>query len=67
MRQTSAEEMDIVDMVLAGKINKHLVRLLRTRGLDAVGLSGSDGGILTGKSVGNLPTARCPAPRRWSA
>ena len=55
LRQTSSAEMDIVDMVLAGKINKHLVRLLRTHGLNAVGLSGSDGGILTGKSVGNLP------------
>ena len=55
LRQTSSTEMDVVDMVLAGKVNKHLVRLLRTRGLDAVGLSGSDGGILKGKSVGNLP------------
>ncbi|MGA2765765.1 MAG: acetylglutamate kinase [Spirochaetia bacterium] len=55
LRQTSSTEMDVVDMVLAGKVNKHLVRLLRIHGLDAVGLSGSDGGILKGKSVGNLP------------
>jgi len=55
LRQTSAAEMDVVDMVLAGKINKQLVRLLRSQGLDAVGLSGADGGILTGKSVGALP------------
>jgi acetylglutamate kinase len=55
LRQTSAAEMDIVDMVLAGKINKQLVRLLRSRGLDAVGVSGADGGILTGKSTGILP------------
>ncbi len=47
--------MEIVDMVLAGKINKQLVRLFRTRGLDAVGLSGADGGILEGKSAGTLP------------
>ena len=51
VRVTSPEEMDIVDMVLAGKINKQLVRLLRTRGVNAVGLSGSDGGIFTGRAV----------------
>lgn len=51
VRVTSPEEMDIVDMVLAGKVNKQLVRLLRTRGVNAVGLSGSDGGIFTGRAV----------------
>jgi acetylglutamate kinase len=51
VRQTSPEEMDVVDMVLAGRVNKGLVRLLRARGLDAVGLSGSDGGIFTGAPV----------------
>ena len=51
VRQTSEQEMDIVDMVLAGKVNKQVVRLLRARGLDAVGLSGSDGGIFTGRPV----------------
>ena len=54
VRVTSPEEMDIVDMVLAGKINKQLVRLLRTRGVNAVGLSGSDGGIFTGRAVSGL-------------
>jgi acetylglutamate kinase len=52
IRQTSAAEMDIVEMVLAGKMNKRLVRLLRTRGLDAVGLSGSDGAVFTGAPLG---------------
>jgi acetylglutamate kinase len=52
VRQTSAEEMDIVDMVLAGKVNSQLVRLIRSRGLDAVGLSGSDGGTFTGEPLG---------------
>jgi acetylglutamate kinase len=52
VRQTSEQEMDIVDMVLAGKINKQMVRLLRTKGLDAVGLSGSDGGVFTGRPLG---------------
>jgi len=52
VRQTSAEEMDVVDMVLAGRINKRLVRMLRVRGLNAVGLSGSDGGIFTAAALG---------------
>jgi len=56
IRQTSAAEMDIVDMVLAGRMNKRLVRLLRTRGLNAVGLSGSDGGIFTGCAMGGDPS-----------
>jgi acetylglutamate kinase len=51
IRQTSPEEMDVVDMVLAGRMNKRLVRLLRARGIDAVGLSGSDGGTFTGRPV----------------
>jgi acetylglutamate kinase len=52
IRQTSPEEMDIVDMVLAGRVNSQLVRLLRACGLDAVGLSGSDGGTFTGEPLG---------------
>jgi acetylglutamate kinase len=52
IRQTTPEEMDIVDMVLGGKVNKRLVRLLRTRGLDAVGLSGADGGVVKGAPLG---------------
>lgn len=54
VRLTSPKEMDIVDMVLAGRINKQLVRLLRTRGVNAVGLSGSDGGIFTGRAVSGV-------------
>ncbi|MGA2974926.1 MAG: acetylglutamate kinase [Spirochaetia bacterium] len=56
IRQTSAEEMDVVDMVLAGRINKRIVRLLRARGLDAVGLSGSDGGIFIGRPLDGQDT-----------
>ena len=61
VRLTSPEEMDIVDMVLAGKINTQLVRLLRSRGVNAVGLSGSDGGIFTGRALSN---PRAPAQTR---
>ncbi|MBN1409963.1 MAG: acetylglutamate kinase [Spirochaetales bacterium] len=52
VRMTSDREMAFVDMVLSGKINKQLVRLLQKNGFDAVGLSGSDGKIFTGKSIG---------------
>ncbi len=51
VRQTSPEEMDVVEMVLAGRMNKHLVRTLLSAGLDAVGLSGSDGGIFASHPV----------------
>jgi acetylglutamate kinase len=49
VRQTSPDEMDIVEMVLSGKVNKRLVRLCRGSGLNAVGVSGPDGGIFTGR------------------
>ena len=51
VRMTSPEEMDIVDMVLAGLINKQLVRFLYGKGIKAVGLSGADGGLVIGESV----------------
>ncbi|MDC7126183.1 MAG: acetylglutamate kinase [Spirochaetales bacterium] len=48
-RKTSPEEMDVVDMVLGGKMNKYIVRLFSSRGLNAVGISGVDGKTFTGK------------------
>ncbi|ARP49548.1 MULTISPECIES: acetylglutamate kinase [Caproicibacterium] len=46
MRVTDAETMDIVQMVLAGKVNKALVQLLQENGGRAVGLCGLDGALL---------------------
>ena len=46
LRVTDKETMDIVQMVLAGKINKTLVNLLEMKGGKAVGLSGMDGRLL---------------------
>lgn len=46
LRVTDKETVDIVQMVLAGKVNKDLVNLLQVNGGNAVGLSGIDGGIL---------------------
>ncbi len=49
LRVTDRETVDIVQMVLAGKINKTLVSLLQMKGGHAVGLSGIDGGIIEAK------------------
>ena len=49
LRVTDKETADVVQMVLAGKINKSLVNLLCARGGKAIGLSGSDGGIIKAK------------------
>ena len=49
LRVTDKETVDIVQMVLAGKINKTLVNLLQIKGGHAVGLSGIDGGIIEAK------------------
>ena len=46
LRVTDRETVDIVQMVLAGKINKTLVNLLGTKGGNAIGLSGMDGGMI---------------------
>ncbi|MFI3250975.1 MAG: acetylglutamate kinase [Eubacteriales bacterium] len=47
LRHTDEETMDIVQMVLCGKINKNLVTLLQNAGGKAIGLSGMDGGIIS--------------------
>ena len=46
LRVTDKETVDIVQMVLAGKVNKSLVNLIQMKGGHAVGLSGIDGGII---------------------
>ena len=51
MRVTDEETIDIVQMVLAGKVNKDLVQLLEHHGGRAVGLCGLDGGMLTAETV----------------
>jgi len=49
LRVTDRETVDIVQMVLAGKVNKTLVSLIQMKGGHAVGLSGIDGGIIEAK------------------
>jgi acetylglutamate kinase len=46
MRVTDPETVEIVEMVLVGKINKEIVGLINLHGGRAVGLSGKDGGLL---------------------
>ena len=46
LRVTDRETVDIVQMVLAGKVNKTLVNLLEMKGGRAVGLSGMDGRLI---------------------
>ena len=46
LRVTDKETVDIVQMVLAGKVNKTLVNLLEMKGGKAIGLSGMDGRLI---------------------
>lgn len=51
MRVTDKETIDIVQMVLAGKVNKNLVQLLESRGGKALGLCGLDGRLLMAEKL----------------
>ena len=48
-RVTSAEDLEIVRMVLSGTINKRLVAALLSHGVDAVGISGEDARLFTAR------------------
>jgi acetylglutamate kinase len=47
MRITDKETMDIVEMVLVGKVSKEIVGLINSHGGNAVGLSGKDGNLIS--------------------
>ncbi|MDY6970009.1 MAG: acetylglutamate kinase [Spirochaetota bacterium] len=51
MRVTDYETMEIVEMVLVGKVNKEIVNNINMAGGMAVGLSGKDGGLLTAERI----------------
>ena len=51
LRVTDQEGMDIVQMVLAGKINKNLVNLLQNKGGKAIGLCGIDGHMIRAEQL----------------
>ncbi|MCC7201276.1 MAG: acetylglutamate kinase [Nitrospirae bacterium] len=51
IRITDGETMDIVEMVLGGKINKELVNRINQHGGNAVGLTGKDGGLICARKM----------------
>ena len=51
-RITSPAVAEVVELVLGGPVNRRVVAALRAAGLDAVGLSGVDGGLLTAQPAG---------------
>ncbi len=54
LRVTDKETVDIVQMVLAGKINKNLVNLLENKGAKALGLSGIDGHMIRAEKLDDV-------------
>lgn len=53
LRKTSAEVLQVVEMVLGGQINKAIVRRIISLGASAVGLSGIDGQLIQAMPVAN--------------
>jgi acetylglutamate kinase len=51
MRLTDEPTMDVVEMVLGGKVNKAIVAQINQQGGKAVGLSGKDGGLIQAKKL----------------
>ena len=56
-RVTDEKTMDVVEMVLAGKVNKEIVSTINQHGGQAVGLSGKDGHLITAKKFRILPNS----------
>lgn len=54
LRYTDKETMDVVQMVLCGKINKNLVDTITRNGGNAIGLCGLDGGILKAEKLTDI-------------
>jgi acetylglutamate kinase len=51
MRVTDQATMDVVEMVLVGKVNKEIVSLINQNGGQSVGLSGKDGKLITARKM----------------
>jgi len=51
LRVTDAPTMDVVEMVLVGRVNKELVSLINREGALAVGLCGKDGNLITARHL----------------
>ena len=53
LRVTDADTMNVVEMVLVGRVNKQIVNGLNQLGARAVGLSGSDGSLVEARPLGD--------------
>lgn len=62
MRLTDQPTMDVVEMVLGGKINKAIVAQINREGGNAVGLSGKDGGLIHAKKLRIMHQAEADKP-----
>jgi acetylglutamate kinase len=51
LRVTDASMVEVVEMVLAGTVNKHVTELINRAGALAVGISGKDGGLIRAKKL----------------
>lgn len=54
LRVTDKETMDIVQSILAGKVNKDLVKLIESKGGHAIGLCGADGSMIKAKKLDSV-------------
>lgn len=74
-RVTSAAALDVASMVLTGRINKRLVRALCAAGVQAVGVSGEDAGLIQARlaqggalgQVGEVVSVRADLLLQWVA
>ncbi|MEI6427791.1 MAG: acetylglutamate kinase [Pseudanabaena sp. ELA607] len=53
LRVTDAATMEVVEMVLVGRVNKQIVEMVNLAGGSAVGLCGKDGNLIRARSQGN--------------
>ncbi|MFK5927231.1 MAG: acetylglutamate kinase [Desulfuromusa sp.] len=51
MRVTDSQTMDVVEMVLGGKVNKEIVTNINLHGGKAVGITGKDGGLIKARKL----------------
>lgn len=61
LRVTDQATMDVVEMVLVGRVNKNIVNLINLNGGQAVGLSGKDGGLIKARKL-EMVVSRKDAP-----
>lgn len=62
MRYTDDQTMDVVEMVLGGKVNKEIVAGINAQGGRAVGLTGKDGGLITAEKMTIVDSSNAEKP-----